>query len=183
MTATEKQEMLLDLASGGRAVLTALNHLEAADAATQPAPGRWSVLEVLEHLVLVEDNLLGKILSATDAVEPVGSEAREQRIRTRAPDRSRPVAAPDMALPAGRFTSVDQAARAFVVSREKTLRFVQACTDDLRGKVTTHPVIGVANCYEMLLMMAAHPFRHAGQITEIRASLTPPTRARSQGQS
>jgi hypothetical protein len=85
-----------------------------------------------------------------------------------------------MAIPSGRFATVDQAARAFVVSRERTLRFVQSCDDDLRAKVTQHPVIGAANCYEMLLMMAAHPYRHAVQIAEIRDALTPPTRARSQ---
>jgi hypothetical protein len=37
--------------------------------------------------------------------------------------------------------------------------------------MTTHPLIPVVNCYEMLLMMAAHPLRHAKQIEEIRAAL------------
>jgi uncharacterized damage-inducible protein DinB len=183
MTPTEKEEMLLDLASGGKAVLAALNHLEEADAATQPAPGRWSVLQVLEHLVLVENHLFGKILTATDAVDPVGTTVREQRIRARAKDRSRPISAPDAAVPTGRFASVDAAARAFVVSREKTLRFVHDCGDDLRAKVAIHPILGDVNCYEMLLMMSAHPFRHAAQIAEIRESITPPTRARSHAQS
>jgi len=180
MTAIEKQEMLLDLAAGGNAVLAALNHLPEADACTQPAPGRWSVLECLEHLVLVEDYLLGQIAAAADAVEPVGSETREQRIRARAPDRSRPVAAPEGAVPTGRYRTIDAAARAFVVSREKTLFFVQNCSTDLRRKVATHPVVGPANCFEILLMMAAHPRRHAQQIAEIRAALNPPTLARSQ---
>jgi uncharacterized damage-inducible protein DinB len=172
MTAAEKQEMLTELASGGKTLLTALNHLQEAQAAIHPAPGRWSVLDVLEHLVLVEDHLFGQILAARDTVEPVGSEARERKIRARAPDRSRPVAAPPMAIPAGRFATVGEAARAFVISRERTLRFVQGSKEDLRAKVATHPVIGPANCYEMLLMMAAHPFRHAAQIGEIRDALT-----------
>jgi hypothetical protein len=34
----------------------------------------------------------------------------------------------------------------------------------LRAKVAIHPVLGRVNCYEMLLMMAAHPRRHAEQI-------------------
>jgi hypothetical protein len=113
----------------------------------------------------------------------VGSETREQRIRARAPDRSRPVAAPETAIPTGRFRSVDTALRAFVVSRGRTLRFVQGCTDDLREKVAQHPILGPVNCYEMLLMMAAHPRRHAAQIAEVRAALTAPPLARSQAQS
>jgi hypothetical protein len=86
-------------------------------------------------------------------------------------------------IPTGKYGTIDQAARAFVLSREKTLRFVQSCAGDLRSMVTTHPLVGQANCYEILLMMAAHPRRHAEQIAEIRASLTPPTRARSHAQS
>jgi hypothetical protein len=37
--------------------------------------------------------------------------------------------------------------------------------------MTTHPLLGPANCYEMLLMMALHPLRHVGQIEEIKAAL------------
>ena len=33
------------------------------------------------------------------------------------------------------------------------------------------PIIGTVNCFETLLMIAAHPLRHANQIEEIRAAL------------
>jgi len=36
------------------------------------------------------------------------------------------------------------------------------------GLTARHPLIGPANCYEMPLMMALHPPRHAPQIDEIR---------------
>jgi hypothetical protein len=38
---------------------------------------------------------------------------------------------------------------------------------DLRRELTSHPLIGVVNCYEILLMMAVHLHRHARQIEEI----------------
>lgn len=182
MTATEKQEMLLHLTAGGKALMEALNHLPEEHAATRPAPDRWSVLEVLEHLALVEENLFRQVLSAQDAVEPVGSSVREQKIRARATDRSRHVDAPATAVPTGRFATVNAATRAFVISRERTLRFVDAYTGDLRAKVANHPVIGPVNCYEMLLMMGAHPLRHALQIAEIRAAVETHVLARGQAQ-
>lgn len=58
----------------------------------------------------------------------------------------------------------------FLASRESTIQFAANCTEDLRSKLTTHPLLGTVNCYETLLLMAAHPLRHAKQIQEIKAA-------------
>jgi hypothetical protein len=42
---------------------------------------------------------------------------------------------------------------------------------DLRAKLTMHPIAGIVNCYERLLIMAVHPRRHALQIEETKATL------------
>jgi hypothetical protein len=51
------------------------------------------------------------------------------------------------------------------------VQFAETCQEDLRCKITSHPIIGKVNCYEMLLMIAVHPHRHAKQIEEIKAAL------------
>jgi hypothetical protein len=66
---------------------------------------------------------------------------------------------------------VTGALEAFLASRQRTVEFVESCQEDLRAKLTTHPIIGPVNCYEMLLMIAVHPHRHAQQIAELRAGL------------
>lgn len=107
------------------------------------------------------------VLEAADA-EPMANPERESRIRRLAANRSRRVPAPAMLIPVGRFATLDEAVRAYRACREQTIRFVESSTGDLRAKMTTHPILGKVNCYETLLMMAAHPRRHAEQITEIR---------------
>jgi len=59
----------------------------------------------------------------------------------------------------------------FLAARERTIRFVENCNEDLRAQSTTHPILGTVNCYEVLLMIAVHPHRHAKQIAEIKAAL------------
>jgi hypothetical protein len=89
----------------------------------------------------------------------------------RAADRSRPVAAPEMAHPHRRFQSLDEALGAFHSARAGTVLFVERFDGDLRCWITDHPLIpGPVNCYEILLIIAAHPARHAKQIEEIRAN-------------
>jgi hypothetical protein len=40
--------------------------------------------------------------------------------------------------------------------------------------MATHPLLGPANGYEILLLMAVHPHRHAKQIDEIGAAVRLP---------
>ena len=78
-----------------------------------------------------------------------------------------------MAHPAGRYGSLQEAFAAFEAARTEVVGFVEEFDDDPRSWVTDHPMIaGPVNCYEILLLIAAHPGRHAGQIVEIREKLT-----------
>jgi len=168
VTEEEKQEMLSELAAGTEVLLRALDGVSDDEARHAPAPDRWSVLACVEHVAVVEEYLLARVLESVDAAEPFANAARESRIRRFAPNRSRRIAAPEMVIPQGRFATLAEAIRAYQDSRAKTTRFVESSTGDLRAKVATHPLFGPVSCYEMLLMMAAHPRRHAEQIGEVR---------------
>ncbi len=158
---TEKQELLDELAAGPEVLLQALDGVTDPD--RKPAPRRWSVLEIVEHIAVVEEYLLARLLEGVDASEPVGSPERERKIRHFAPTRLRRVSAPEALVPTGRYGTLAEALNAFQAIRAETTRYVEAA-GDLRAKVAIHPILGQVNCYEMLLMMAAHPRRHAEQI-------------------
>jgi hypothetical protein len=67
---------------------------------------------------------------------------------------------------------LSEALAAFDKTRAEVVRWVQRCTGDLRCMMTDHMLIeGPVTCAEMLVMIAAHPARHAQQIGEIRAKL------------
>jgi hypothetical protein len=170
MEAHEKQKLLADLESGRQALLDVLSGMTEDFAGRTPAHGRWSVLECVEHLAVSEDYLFGQIVAAQSG-EPMVNEKREALIVARGLDRTRPVQSPEVGRPAARFATLAEAVRGFLASRERTIRFVENCGEDLRAKLTTHPIItGSVNCQEMLLMIAVHPHRHVKQIEEIKAA-------------
>jgi hypothetical protein len=172
----EKADLLDRLERGRRAFLDAVAGLTEADASRVPGPGRWSVLECAEHVAVVEQYLYARLMEGRPDPSAAIPPGREALIRQRAADRSRKVAAPEAAAPAGRYRTLAEALAAFDTARARTTAFVEACTEDLRAKVTTHPILKIATCHEMLLMMAAHPERHARQVAEIRvARMDPPS--------
>lgn len=171
MDAHEKQQLLDSLEGGRAALIAALDGVTEDQARCVPEPGRWSVLECVEHLFLVENNLLERVMASQPSETPVGSRAREERILQRGADRTNRFEAPEQARPTGRFPTLAQALAAFLDKREQTIAYVRAASDDLRLRATTHPLIGAVNSYENLLIMSIHPHRHSHQIKEIRTAL------------
>ena len=175
MQAHEKAAILKDLAAGRNAFLEALHGVVEELAVTTPAPGRWSVIECVEHVAVSEDFLLSAITMSVSRTEPpetaVVNPKREAAILARGAERTPPVISPEVGRPTGRFTTLAAALESFLATRERTVRFVETCDEDLRSQPMTHPLIGTINCHEALLLIAVHPRRHAGQIREIRTAL------------
>jgi DinB superfamily len=171
MTIAEKQLLLSALNDGRQALAKALEGLEEAVAARRPGGGGWSILECVEHMCQSEQYLLSRLRMAASTAQPVATLAREEKIARRARDRSRPIEAPSMVRPRGRFSTLRDALAAFDGVRAEVIDYVVRSSGDLRCQATDHPLIqGPVSCYETLLMIAAHPRRHAEQILELRAS-------------
>jgi hypothetical protein len=170
MEKSEKEQLIADLEGSRQDLLDSLRGVTE-DVAARTLPGRWSILECVEHLVVSEDYLFSQITASHSSPVPVVNEKREALIVARGADRTKPVASPEVGRPAGRFATLADAVQSFLTSRQQTIRFVENCGEDLRSKLTTHPLIGSVNCYEILLMIAVHPKRHAEQIKEIKATL------------
>jgi hypothetical protein len=165
----EKLEITNSLRSGLETLIQATHGVTVESARRKPDAGTWSILECMEHVAVAEEHMLAQIKSASKADIPFLNKGREALIRKRGADRAHKVEAPEVAKPIGRFQTLDQASQHFLTFRRMTIEFVEKCDSDLRELITTHPIVGQVNCYEMLLIMSAHPFRHAEQIKEIRA--------------
>jgi hypothetical protein len=160
------------LREGNEALRSALEGVGEEEAQIVPAEGRWSAAECVEHLALAEAELLRLIKIATKAGTTPARPGLEEKIRVRAADRSFRIEAPEVAVPSGRSESLHEAAARFDAARAETLAWVASFAADPRKWVTTHPLMkGPVNCWEMLLMIALHPKRHAEQIREIREGL------------
>jgi hypothetical protein len=165
-------------------VLEVTEGLSAAQWQFKPAPDRWSIAENLEHMVIVQDRVLGPILGQL-AQAPAASPDRDWRavdaiILQRFSDRSLKAKAPEFVEPGGEL-SRDATLERFSRNYERMNAFIES-TPGLREHVLESPPLRfvtngehtVADGYQWALTLAAHDERHVRQILEIKADTNYP---------
>jgi hypothetical protein len=141
----------------------------------KPAPDRWSVAEVSEHIVLAEDALWDLIQNRV-LKQPATPDrkadlsAKDEQIMQVVPDRSRRAEAPESVRPSGRWATREAVVEAFKERRDRTIAYVQTTQDELRSHVLKSPVLDELDAYQWILYLAAHSERHIRQIEEVKAS-------------
>jgi hypothetical protein len=140
-------------------------------ASARPQPHKWSVVECVEHVIRAEAYLLAQLVAGTPGA-PTANHTREERIVAVATDRSRAISAPAVSHPTGHYTTLPAAMNALVATRARTLAFIEQFQGDFHAWRAMHPLAGQVNGYELLLMIAMHPLRHAQQVTDTCRSLS-----------
>jgi uncharacterized damage-inducible protein DinB len=171
MPPEERSEIVQHLERGREEFLASVAGLSASQAAIRPDPARWSVLDCVEHVTVVEERFLGWLENAKKLDEPRIDKQKEAGLLTRVADRSVRAQSPEAALPTGRFTTLDQALEQFNATRTRSIQFAQDRSDELYSLAAEHPRFGPMNGAEFLLIITAHARRHAAQIQEVRAAL------------
>ena len=138
----------------------------AADPALRLAPDSWSILECTEHVAVAERQMLA--LWTKLALPGQSNPVQDQTVPQRAADRAQKQKAPDRSRPTGRYPSLAEAIKDFNANRAQTIIYVESNAGELRGKTVTHPLMGVLDGYQLILLMAGHAERHAAQIDEIK---------------
>lgn len=140
----------------------------------KPAPDRWSVAEVAEHITVAESTLFGLVqkrvmtsLAAPEKREQV--KGKDEMILQKMPDRSHKAQAPEFLRPTGRWATEADLTKAFEDSRAVTIEYIRTTNDDLRDHFFDHPVFGTLDGYQWLLLISAHSARHTAQIEEVKA--------------
>jgi hypothetical protein len=139
----------------------------------KPAPDRWSVGDVVEHLALAEDFLMDtqrKTLSGPAATpeQRAATKGKDDLIVKAIPDRTQKAQAPEPLRPGKRLGGRADVLNAFTERRGKSLAYADKTTDDLRAHVGESP-IGPVDAYQWLLFIGAHTERHLAQIREVKA--------------
>lgn len=148
--------------------------------AQRPAPDRWSVAEVLEHLSIVESRITDGFVHQVSAARATGL-GRDLETSPVVPtldttvllDRTNRITAIEAVRPHG--MSASAAWSALEQSREQ-LRAALLDADGLALSTLTarHPVLGEMNLYQRIAFVGGHEARHAAQIREIGAALAAP---------
>ena len=147
-------------------------------------PERWSVAEILEHLVLVERRLTYLVATAVAGARAKGLPAEPETtpVMWTVPvklflDRSRKITASEAVLPRGELDSA-AASKALELTREQ-LRATIVAADGLALADVVHPhqVLGQLNMYQWIGFIGSHEARHAAQIRELAAGAAASGRA------
>jgi uncharacterized damage-inducible protein DinB len=140
----------------------------------KPAPDRWSVAEVAEHITVSESTIAGlvqtKVMpSPADPSKRELVKGKDELIIEKVPDRSHKVQAPEILRPTGRFATEVDLTKAFEDARKSNMDYIRTTNDDLRDHFFDHPVLGPLDGYQWLLLVSAHSARHTAQIEEVKA--------------
>ena len=172
LTQAEREHALQYLESTKQDVLDATKGLSEAQWNFKPAPDRWSVAQVMEHIAAAEDFIRVNLVQDKVMTLPAGVPGRDVNkidaaVEAMVPDRSHKAQAPDSLVPNNRFGSPERSLKHFLESRETTEQFLRS-TAGLRDHVMDGPV-GKMDGYEFILFIAAHSERHVKQINEVKA--------------
>jgi DinB family protein len=147
----------------------------------RPAPDRWSVAEVLEHLARVEGGVTKLLVSRgrdrpAEALQTAPDTrltvARIAQLRSRA-ERFQ---APERIQPSGALGATE-ALRKLAETRDALCEAFRAADPAaLDGQTHTHPILGTLTLRGWVEFLAHHEARHGDQIEEIADALA--TRSR-----
>jgi hypothetical protein len=171
LTEAERAHALQLLHDSEAAFLELTSGLTDAQWSAQPAPDRWSVQQLAEHLVLGEAIMMARIekaLASAPNAEWEAQDARKTKFLDRVlPDRSRKATAPAPLHPQNSWTREETIAR-YREGRAKTIAFAVGTDRPIKSHLAQHPfpVFNMLNAYHWLLYIPLHNVRHNQQIAE-----------------
>src|SRR5262245_7299158 len=122
----------------------------------KPAPDKWSVAEVSEHVALAE-NFLSKMVAEQIMKTPEASpekraavKGKEEEIMKVVPDRSQKAQAPEELKPHNAFPSRDALLKAFTTKRDANIEYIKDTQDPLHAHTFPSP-IGEFDAYQWMI--------------------------------
>jgi hypothetical protein len=142
------------------------------------APDRWSIAEIVEHMVAAQEYILGPVrqqLSKAPAPGERDTRRVDEIVIDQMPDRTAKFQAPEFLRPTGRCAPAECMER--LVKHYFELKNYLENTPDLRAHAVDAPALKAISKgaydsidgYQAILLVAAHTERHVKQILEVRA--------------
>lgn len=171
MAPQEKSEIVQCLEDSRTDFRAAAEGVSESQAKVRPAPGQWSVLDCVEHIVIAEGRFLGWLQNPLAEPPPPMNKEKEAMLLMGVSGRSQRVQAPEPVHPTGRFATLAEALAQFDAARANSIQFAESTGAGLYSLAAKHAFFGAVNGAEVMVLIAAHARRHAAQIREIRAAL------------
>ena len=165
LTALERQRLMAHLDMTASWLEDELAGLSAAQMTFRPAPGAWSILDVLDHLVVVGPIYWQDLQNALKT--PPGRETtnRDLDLLWYGIDRGAPEKAIPSEVPTGKPRSLAAMLADYRRAHARLLDYARTTTDDLRAHYVARQG---CDAYQWALLISTHEQRHVLQIREIK---------------
>ncbi len=134
---------------------------------TYARPGRWSAMQILEHICMAESSI-GKILvrpadKVSEHDELMGIDKIHKLV---VDERHKTVVAPERMIPTGQIATVADFETAFVAQRNALKADIASGVKIIDNRVFLHPALGEMTISDWMYFSLSHTERHLVQIQE-----------------
>jgi DinB superfamily len=174
LTELERQRLIAHLEMTEGWLRDEVSQLSAAQLAFKPAPDAWSIMQVIDHLVVVGpiywQDLQKAMKGPPSTVIRSGTDAD---ILWYGIDRTNREKAIPSEVPKGQLRDLRQALDAIRKQHAQLSQYIKTTSDDLRSRVVERQG---SDAYQWALLISTHEQRHILQIREIKADPRFPAR-------
>jgi hypothetical protein len=173
ITGLERQRLVAHMQMTASWLEDEVSGLSAAQAAFRASATSWTILEVLDHLVVVGPIYWIELQSAKPVVDGRAGMMNDIDVLWYGIDRTFRETALKSEEPSRTLRDVPSGLMAYRTQHAKLLEYVRTTKDDLRGRLVERQ-----NCdaYQWALLISAHEQRHILQIRELKAHPNYPKR-------
>ncbi|MCM3006005.1 DinB family protein [Priestia koreensis] len=130
---------------------------------------QWSIMQVMDHLYLMEKNLTNTMKKVLEGGEEQSVDDKPIHLTV---DRSRKVDAPSYVVPSDEFITLDEMKDKLYKSRQALQEFEAETNEEKRQKKAfPHPVFGLMTVNQWIPFIGYHEERHLEQMKEIKQQL------------
>ncbi len=156
MEASDRDQLIARYTEGAREISTALEGMADEELDAKPAPGEWSVREIIHHLADSEMEGALRLRRLLSEAHPLIAGYDQEAFARRLWYDRRPIVA---------------AVTAIQAARETTTEILQRLTPEDWQREGTHSEFGRFTVEDWLRLYAAHAHEHAAQIRRVRSAL------------
>ncbi|HKP68134.1 MAG TPA: DinB family protein [Pyrinomonadaceae bacterium] len=135
------------------------------------AEGRWTIGEIAEHIIVVENALRGMVDGGMKSPVPDCKDSfriQDVGVILGITNRQQKFTAPEPVRPNGRWKTIPDLLTNFGTTRQTTIDYMTNMKEDMRSHFASMP-LGRLDAFQGYLFMIGHSERHLAQLKEVKA--------------
>ena len=132
--------------------------------------GRWTIGEIAEHIIVVENALRGMVEGGMKSPVPTCKDdfrIQDVAVILTITNRQQKFQAPEAVRPNGRWKTVPDLLTNFDTTRKTSVDFIKNNKEDMRSHFVSMP-LGKLDAFQAYLFMIGHSERHLAQLKEVK---------------